>query len=46
MWIKLGQMLSTRRDLFEPELADQLALLQDSVEPFKGKLARQLLNKP
>ncbi|WP_373819158.1 ubiquinone biosynthesis regulatory protein kinase UbiB [Glaesserella sp.] len=43
VWIKLGQMLSTRRDLFEPELADQLALLQDSVEPFDGKLARQII---
>lgn len=43
VWIKLGQMLSTRRDLFETELADQLALLQDSVEPFDGKLARQII---
>lgn len=45
VWIKLGQMLSTRRDLFSPELADQLALLQDSVEPFEGKLARQLIEQ-
>lgn len=45
VWIKLGQMLSTRRDLFAPELADQLALLQDSVEPFDGKLARQLIEQ-
>ncbi|MDO4698862.1 MAG: ubiquinone biosynthesis regulatory protein kinase UbiB [Pasteurellaceae bacterium] len=43
VWIKLGQMLSTRRDLFAPELADQLALLQDNVEPFDGKLARQII---
>lgn len=43
VWIKLGQMLSTRRDLFEPALADQLALLQDSVEPFDGKIARQII---
>ncbi len=27
VWIKLGQMLSTRRDLFRPEIADELALL-------------------
>ncbi|MBN6066272.1 ubiquinone biosynthesis regulatory protein kinase UbiB [Aggregatibacter actinomycetemcomitans] len=40
VWIKLGQMLSTRRDLFPPEIADELALLQDQVEPFDGKLAR------
>ncbi|MGX3066894.1 ubiquinone biosynthesis regulatory protein kinase UbiB [Ursidibacter arcticus] len=45
VWIKLGQMLSTRRDLFDAELADQLALLQDSVEPFDGKLARQLIEQ-
>lgn len=45
VWIKLGQMLSTRRDLFAPELADQLALLQDSVEPFDGKLARQIIEQ-
>lgn len=45
VWIKLGQMLATRRDLFEPELADQLALLQDSVEPFDGKLARQIIEQ-
>lgn len=45
VWIKLGQMLSTRRDLFEPALADQLALLQDQVEPFDGKLARQIIEQ-
>lgn len=28
VWIKFGQMLSTRRDLFPPQIADQLALLQ------------------
>ena len=41
VWIKFGQMMSTRRDLFPPHLADQLALLQDQVEPFDGELARQ-----
>lgn len=34
VWIKFGQMLSTRRDLFPPQIADQLALLQDRVAPF------------
>ena len=34
-------MLSTRRDLFPPHIADQLALLQDKVAPFDGKLAKQ-----
>lgn len=40
VWIKLGQMLSTRRDLFPPEIADELALLQDQVDAFDGKIAR------
>lgn len=38
-------MLATRRDLFAPELADQLALLQDNVEPFDGKIARQIIEQ-
>ncbi|MBA0185142.1 ubiquinone biosynthesis regulatory protein kinase UbiB [Pectobacterium versatile] len=41
VWIKFGQMMSTRRDLFPPAIADQLAMLQDKVEPFDGKLARE-----
>ncbi|MEI7346440.1 ubiquinone biosynthesis regulatory protein kinase UbiB [Dickeya chrysanthemi] len=40
VWIKFGQMMSTRRDLFPPAIADQLAMLQDQVEPFDGELAR------
>ncbi|MGL6175633.1 MAG: AarF/UbiB family protein, partial [Vibrionaceae bacterium] len=40
VWIKFGQMLSTRRDLFPAEIADQLALLQDKVAPFSCELAR------
>jgi len=45
VWIKFGQMLSTRRDLFPPMIADQLALLQDKVAPFEGKLAKQQIEK-
>ncbi len=41
VWIKFGQMMSTRRDLFPPAIADQLALLQDRVAPFDGALARK-----
>ncbi|CNI93430.1 MULTISPECIES: ubiquinone biosynthesis regulatory protein kinase UbiB [Yersinia] len=41
VWIKFGQMMSTRRDLFPPNIADQLALLQDRVAPFDGALARK-----
>ena len=34
IFVKFGQMLSTRRDLLPPDLADELALLQDRVPPF------------
>ncbi|MGV3346650.1 ubiquinone biosynthesis regulatory protein kinase UbiB [Enterobacteriaceae bacterium LUAb1] len=40
VWIKFGQMMSTRRDLFSPMIADQLAMLQDRVAPFDGEQAR------
>ncbi|PIJ50805.1 ubiquinone biosynthesis regulatory protein kinase UbiB [Erwinia sp. OLTSP20] len=41
VWIKFGQMMSTRRDLFAPQIADQLAMLQDKVAPFEGYKAQQ-----
>lgn len=40
VWIKFGQMLSTRRDLFSIAIAEQLTILQDKVQPFDGALAR------
>ncbi|MCS0353289.1 ubiquinone biosynthesis regulatory protein kinase UbiB [Vibrio ordalii] len=45
VWIKFGQMMSTRRDLFPPHIADQLALLQDKVAPFDGVLAKTQMEK-
>ncbi|NOH71132.1 ubiquinone biosynthesis regulatory protein kinase UbiB [Vibrio pectenicida] len=41
VWIKFGQMMSTRRDLFPANIADPLALLQDQVSPFDGQLAKE-----
>lgn len=45
VFIKFGQMLSTRRDLLDQELADELALLQDKVTPFDGATAQQIIEK-
>jgi ubiquinone biosynthesis protein len=38
IFIKFGQMLSTRRDLLPTDIADELALLQDRVPPFASEL--------
>lgn len=43
VWIKFGQMLSTRRDLLPLDIALELALLQDQVQPFDGVLAQKLI---
>ncbi len=39
IFVKFGQMLSTRRDLLAPDFADELAKLQDRVPPFDSALA-------
>lgn len=39
IFVKFGQLLSTRRDLLPPDIADELALLQDRVPPFPAELA-------
>ena len=43
VFIKFGQMLSTRRDLLPKEMANELAHLQDRVEPFDGEQAKALI---
>src|SRR5690606_16098572 len=43
IFIKFGQILSTRRDLLPPDIADELAFLQDKVPPFEPKLAIELI---
>ncbi len=39
IFVKFGQVLSTRRDLLPPDIADELARLQDRVPPFASELA-------
>ena len=40
MFVKFGQILSTRRDLIPADVADELSLLQDQVPPFPHEIAR------
>ncbi len=50
VFVKFGQLLSTRRDFLSPALADELRLLQDQVPPFEqpriADLASDLLGMP
>ena len=39
IFVKFGQVLSTRRDLLPPDIADELARLQDRVPPFDPDIA-------
>ncbi|PHM21570.1 MAG: ubiquinone biosynthesis regulatory protein kinase UbiB [Curvibacter sp. PD_MW3] len=39
IFVKFGQVLSTRRDLMPPDIADELAKLQDRVPPFSSDVA-------
>jgi ubiquinone biosynthesis protein len=39
IYVKFGQVLSTRRDLLPLDIADELAKLQDQVPPFPSELA-------
>jgi ubiquinone biosynthesis protein len=45
IFVKFGQAVSTRRDLLPPDIADELAKLQDRVPPFPGAEARQLIEQ-
>ncbi|MGB5833949.1 MAG: ubiquinone biosynthesis regulatory protein kinase UbiB [Thiohalocapsa sp.] len=45
IFIKFGQLLSTRADLLPEDLAVELAKLQDRVPPFPGAEARILIEK-
>src|SRR3978361_707441 len=37
IFVKFGQVLSTRRDLLPPDIAEELAMLQDRVPPFPSE---------
>ncbi len=39
IFVKFGQVMSTRRDLMPIDIADELALLQDRVPPFPSEVA-------
>jgi len=43
VFVKFGQMLSTRRDLLPPDIAGPLAELQDRVKPFSGEVAKSII---
>ena len=45
IFVKFGQAVSTRRDLLPPDIADELAKLQDRVPPFPGSEARALIEQ-
>ncbi|AEE25014.1 2-polyprenylphenol 6-hydroxylase [Glaciecola sp. 4H-3-7+YE-5] len=43
VFIKFGQMLSTRKDLLSQDIANELAILQDQVAPFDSEVAQQII---
>src|SRR5262245_7194451 len=45
IFVKFGQVLSTRRDLLPADIADELARLQDSVPPFDSEVVVQTLER-
>ena len=45
IFVKFGQILSTRRDLLPADIADELTRLQDRVTPFPGSQARAAVER-
>ncbi len=43
VFVKFGQIVSTRRDLLPDDIADELARLQDQVPPFSSATARDVV---
>ena len=45
IFVKFGQVMSTRRDLLPPDIADELAHLQDRVPPFPSAVAVAIIER-
>ncbi|MDA0236901.1 MAG: ubiquinone biosynthesis regulatory protein kinase UbiB [Proteobacteria bacterium] len=45
IFVKFGQVLSTRRDMIPLDIADELALLQDRVAPFSSEIVSKILEQ-
>ena len=45
IFVKFGQLLSTRRDLVPPDMVEELSRLQDNVPPFPAELSRELIER-
>lgn len=45
VFVKFGQILSTRRDLLDDDIADELAKLQDKVPSFPGETAKAIIER-
>jgi len=45
IFVKFGQMLSTRKDLLAPDIAEELTKLQDQVPPFSFAQVRAIIEK-
>jgi len=45
IFVKFGQILSTRKDLLPDDIADELAKLQDRVTPFPGEQATTIIEQ-
>jgi ubiquinone biosynthesis protein len=45
IFVKFGQIMSTRRDMIPEDIADELALLQDQVPPLPGEEAEAIVER-
>lgn len=45
IFIKAGQVLSTRRDFLPDDIAEEFEKLQDRVPPFPGRIAKQVIEQ-